>query len=103
VGEDGGATRDAFDPGDDAGGDEASLTVPLVKMTDGGPDWEETAAEMRVCIATLDDLADTDPAGGRFKRDNAELLEQMRQCDRDAWTSVELRLADRDRELREAQ
>jgi hypothetical protein len=31
-----------------------------------------------------------------------EVLEQMQQAERDAWNSVELRLADRERELREA-
>jgi hypothetical protein len=77
------------------------LTVPLRKMADGCPDWEETAADMRAMIATLTDPADT-AVNGRFKRDNGAVLDQMRLADRDAWSSVEHRLGDRDRELREA-
>jgi hypothetical protein len=79
--------------------DPDSLAVPILKLPDGGPDWEETAAAMRVKIAEL-----TDPASnGRFKADNRAVLDQMRDDDRDAWNSVELRLGDRDRELREGQ
>jgi hypothetical protein len=37
----------------------------------------------------------------RLKRENREVLEAMQQRDRDAWSSVEHRLGDRDRELRE--
>jgi hypothetical protein len=44
-----------------------------------------------------------DPAdpytNGRFKRENREVLEQMRQADRDARLTIEHRLGDR--ELRE--
>ena len=93
-----GATRDAFDP--DPGEGDASLAVPLVKMSDGGPDWEETAAAMRARIATLEDPADTE-LGGSFKRDNRDVLNQMRDGERDAWNSVERCLGERDRELRE--
>jgi len=51
-------------------------------------------AEMLRVIADL-----ADPAmSGRFNRD---VLDQMHEGDRDAWLSVERRLADRDRELRE--
>ena len=54
----------------------------------------ETMAEMLRVIADL-----ADPAmSGRFNRD---VLDQMHEGDRDAWLSVERRLADRDRELRE--
>jgi hypothetical protein len=77
-----------------------SLAVPIRKLPDGGPDWEETAADMRELIATLTDPADM-AMNGRFKRDNRDVLDQMRDGDRDAWNSVELRLADRDRERRE--
>jgi hypothetical protein len=69
-------------------------------MADGGPDWEETAADMRERIATLSDLADT-ALSGRFKRDNRDVLGQMRDAARDAWNSVEVRLGEKDRELRE--
>jgi len=50
-------------------------------------------------IAGPVDPDDTAP-NGRFKRDNREALEQMRQADRDAWASVEHRLGDRDGQLR---
>jgi hypothetical protein len=40
--------------------------------------------------------------GSRLQRANRDVLDQLRQADRDAWTSVEHRLADRDRELQEA-
>ena len=46
-----------------------SLAVASRKMADGGPDWEETAADMRDAIATLTDTVDT-AMTGRFKRDN---------------------------------
>jgi hypothetical protein len=36
-------------------------------------------------------------------RRNREVLEQMRQAERDAWSTDEHRLGDRDRELREQQ
>jgi hypothetical protein len=45
-----------------------------VGVADGGPDWEETAADMRAMIADLTDPADT-AVGGRFKRDNREVLD----------------------------
>jgi hypothetical protein len=44
-----------------------------------------------------DDTAGND----RFQPDNREVLEQMRDGDCDAWNSVQLRLGERDRELRE--
>jgi hypothetical protein len=69
-------------------------------LGDGEPDWEETAANMRAIIAKLSNPANT-AKGGRFKRDNRDTLQQMPQGDRDAWSSVEHRLGDRDRELRE--
>ena len=53
---------------------------------------------MLAVIASLTDPADT-AMSERFKRDNREVLEQMRQAKRDAWSTIEHRLADRDREL----
>jgi hypothetical protein len=41
--------------------------------------------------------------GSRLKRANRDVLDQMRQAARDAWVTVEHRLGDRDRELREQQ
>ena len=55
---------------------------------------------MRRSVEGLNDPADTAPSG-RFKRDNRDTLEKMRKADRDAWLTVEHRLADRDRQLRE--
>jgi hypothetical protein len=52
-------------------------------------------ADMLAVIANLTDPADT-AMSGRFKRDNREVLEQIRQGDREAWPSVEHRLCDRD-------
>jgi len=43
---------------------------------------------------------DDTAVGGRFKRENREVLEEMQQADRDAWSIVEHRF--RDRELRES-
>lgn len=77
------------------------VRVAVSKYPDGSPSWEDTVADMLRLIAELDDPEDT-AATGRFKRANREVLEEMRQADRDAWNTVELRLADRDRELRES-
>jgi hypothetical protein len=91
-----------FDPSPETDPDPAgeSLAVPLVRMKDGGPDWEETAAEMRVKVALITDPADTG-FDDRFKKANRDVLDQMREGDRDAWMSVERRLGDRDPGLRE--
>jgi hypothetical protein len=99
---DAGEVRDAFDPSPETDPDPAgeSLAVPLVRMKDGGPDWEETAAEMRVKVALITDPADTG-FDDRFKKANRDVLDQMREGDRDAWMSVERRLGDRDPGLRE--
>jgi len=51
-------------------------------------------------IASVADPDDT-VVRGRFKRENLEVLEEMRQADRDAWSTPEHRLA-RDREVRES-
>jgi hypothetical protein len=50
------------------------------------------------CLAFSDDTA----SNGRFWRDNREVLDQLRDGDREAWNSVQQRLGHRDRELREA-
>ena len=51
-------------------------------------------------IADLND-PDNTAINGRFESGNREVLEQMRQAERDAWSTIEHRLGDRDRELRE--
>jgi hypothetical protein len=51
-------------------------------------------------ISELTDLDET-AATGRFTRANRDVLDQMREVDRDAWNTVMHRLGDRDRELRE--
>jgi hypothetical protein len=76
--------------------------VDICWLPDGGPDLEEATSETLRVIAGLPQ-PDHTAVAGRFKHDNREVLDQMRQGDRDAWQSVELRLADRDRELREGQ
>jgi hypothetical protein len=50
-------------------------------------------ADMLAVIANLTDPADT-AMSERFKRDNREMLEQMRQAKRDAWSTIEHRLGD---------
>jgi hypothetical protein len=74
--------------------------VPIRKLPDGAPSWEDPVADVLRAIANLSDPADT-AMSGRSKRDNRDTLEQMRQADRDAWSTIEHRLADRDRQLRE--
>ena len=59
-------------------------------------------ADMLRVVAGLNDHDDT-AINGRFKGENREVLEQMRQAERDAWSTIEHRLSDRDRELREQQ
>jgi hypothetical protein len=49
---------------------------------------------------TLTDPVDT-ATSGRFKRENREVVEQMRQADCQAWSTIEHRLGDRERQLRE--
>jgi len=50
-------------------------------------------------LASRDDTA----GNGRFQRerDNRAVLDEIRDGDRDAWNSVQLRLGERDRELRD--
>jgi hypothetical protein len=69
-------------------------------MPHGEINWEDTAADMLAAIAGLTDPAGT-AMGGRFKRDNRDTPEQMRQADRDAWSAIEHRFADHEREFRE--
>jgi hypothetical protein len=52
-------------------------------------------------IAGLSDPDDTS-VGGRFKRNNRDTLEQMRQAHVNAWSTIEHRIGDCDRELRES-
>ena len=59
-------------------------------------------ADMLRVTADLNDRDDT-AINDRFKGENREVLEQMRQTKRDAWSAIEHRLGDRDRELREQQ
>jgi hypothetical protein len=80
---------------------EPKLAIPISKYPDGTPSWEETVADMLRVIAELTDPDDTS-VGGRFKRDNRDTLEQMRQAHRNAWSTIEHRLGDCDRELRES-
>jgi len=75
--------------------------VEIRRLPDGGSDWEEATSETLRVIAGLPQ-PDHTAVGGRFKRDNRETLEQMRQSNRQAWSTIEHRLGDRDRELREA-
>jgi hypothetical protein len=74
--------------------------VPIRSLPDGAPYWEKTAVEIRRVIAALADPDDT--ANDRFKRDNRDTLERMRQADRGAGSAIEHRLGDRDRELLES-
>jgi hypothetical protein len=55
---------------------------------------------MRQVIAGLACRDDT-ASNGRFQRDNREVFDQMRDGDCNAWQSVQVRLGERDRELRE--
>jgi hypothetical protein len=71
-----------------------SLAVPVRTL----PAREETTAEMLRVIAGLADPEDT-ATNGRFKREIRDILERMRQADREAWSAVEHRLGDRDREI----
>jgi hypothetical protein len=77
-----------------------SLAVKIRRLPDGAPDWKEVTADMLCVIADLNDPDDT-AINGRFESGNREVLEQMRQAERDAWSTIEHRLGDRDRELRE--
>jgi hypothetical protein len=56
---------------------------------------QETAAETRQVIAGLMSRHDT-ASNGRFQRRNRAVLDQMRDGDRDAWNTVQLRLGDHD-------
>ena len=72
------------------------------RQTHAGCAVEEMTADMLRVIAGLNDRDDT-AINGRFKGENGEVLEQVRQAERDAWSTVEHRLGDRDRELRDQQ
>jgi hypothetical protein len=69
-------------------------------MSDDQINCEDTAADMLRVIVGLAYPDDT-ATNGRFKREHRHTPEQIRQADRDAWTTVEHRLGERDRELRE--
>lgn len=81
-------------------GSRPSLAVAIRKQSGSKTDWEGTAADMIAVIDAITDPADT-RANGRFKQENREALEEMRKGDRTAWSTVEYRLGDRARELRE--
>jgi len=70
-------------------------------LPDGGSDWEEETSETLRVIGGLPQ-PDHTAVGGRFKRDNRETLEKMRQSNRQAWSTIEHSLGDRDPELRES-
>ena len=93
-----GEGEDPFGYSDLRGDDQR--VVPISKYPDGSTSWEDTVADMLRMIADLTDPEDT-AATGRFQRANRATLDEMRQADRDAWTTVMHRLGDRERELRE--
>jgi hypothetical protein len=75
----------------------AWVGVVLKTLADGTtPDWEATVSAMLEIIAGLTDPADT-AVGGRYKQVTRDLLDAMRKADRDAWSTIEHRLGDRDR------
>ena len=77
------------------------MTADMLRVIAGLNDRDDTAINGRV-IAGLNDRDDT-AINGRFKGENGDVRGQMRQAERDAWSTVEHRLGDRDRELREQQ
>jgi hypothetical protein len=58
-----------------------TLAVETRRLPDGAPDWEGATAEMLRVIGGLNDPDDT-ASNGRFKRENREVLDQLRQADR---------------------
>ena len=71
--------------------------VVLKTLADGTtPDWKATVSAMLEIIAGLTDPVDT-AVGGSFKQVTRDLLDAMRKADRDAWSTIEHRLGDRDR------
>jgi hypothetical protein len=79
-----------------------SRAMQIRGLPDGAPDWVATTAEMLRVFTGLTDPDDT-AVGGRFKRENREVLEERRQADCDtSWSIVEQHFGDRDRKLRES-
>jgi len=76
--------------------------VPISKYPDASTSLEDTVADMLRVIADLTDLEEHREHWPLQAR-NRDALEEMRQADRDAWTTVMHRLGDRDRELREGE
>ena len=70
----------------------------MERRRNGSPTWGKPAR--RSCRSSP---VSPTRRGGRFKRANRDTLEEMRLNDRDAWNTVELRLADQYRELGQAQ
>jgi hypothetical protein len=60
-------------------GPQGNLAVKIRRLPDGAPDWDETTADMQRMIAGVADPDDTCVCG-RFKRENREVLEEMRQA-----------------------
>jgi hypothetical protein len=78
-----------------------SLAMKIRGLPDGAPDWVAKTAEMLRVFAGLTDPNET-AVSGQFKRENREVLEEMRQADCDTWSIVEHHFGDRDRKLRES-
>lgn len=82
----------------------SSMKVPIAQYKAEGKntDWIGVTRAMVVKIKTLTDLADT-AADGRFISVNRDDLDEMRRGNRNAWSTVNHELAERDRQLREQQ
>ena len=76
---------------DPAGNQE--LIVPISPYPDGSPVWEDTVADTLRVIADLRDPATTRRLAGSS---TPIATRSTRWDDRDAWNTVELRLAGRD-------
>jgi hypothetical protein len=72
--------------------------VKIRRLAGDAPDWEENDRGHADLLRVTAGLAhpDNTAVGSRFKRDNRDTLEQMWQASRQAWSTIEHRLADRD-------